>query len=109
MDIYHIIELLLIPLTSIVTWLATRRKRRNDAICELQDTIDMLVLKNGTIYKELLETRKELIETRKELADARVKIAVLEANQEKMFGENNELRTLIGQLQQPQKNIGFKN
>lgn len=50
MDIYHILEPLLVPITSLVTWLATRGKRRNDAIGELQATVDMLVQKNGTIY-----------------------------------------------------------
>lgn len=88
MDILHIIELSLIPVTNVVTWLATRGKRRNNAIGELQKTIDMLVQKNGTMYQELIETRKEL-------AEARTKIAVLEANQEKMLSENNELKRLI--------------
>lgn len=98
MDIYHILELLLVPITSVVTWLATRNKRRNDAIVELQATVDMLVQKNGSIYQELIDTRKELIDTRKELAEARVKIAVLESNQEKILAENTELKRLIDQI-----------
>lgn len=88
MDIYHILELLLVPITSVVTWLATRNKRRNDAIGELQTTIDMLVQKNGSIYQELIDTRKELSEARSE-------INTLKSNQEKLLNENIELKKLI--------------
>lgn len=88
MDIYHILELLLVPITSIVTWLATRNKRRNDAIADLQATIDMLVQKNNTVYKELIDTRSELSEARSE-------INTLKSNQERLLKENEDLRKLI--------------
>lgn len=88
MDIYRYLELLLVPITNIVTWAVARRKRRNDAVNALQGTVDMLVQKNNTIYKELIDTRKEL-------AAAMVKIGTLESNQEKLLSENNELKKLI--------------
>lgn len=91
MDIYHILELLLVPITSVVTWLATRNKRRNDAIVELQSTVDMLVQKNGTIYQELIDTRREL-------SEARTEIDTLKSNQEKLLSENSELKKLIDQI-----------
>lgn len=88
MDIYHILELLLVPITSVVTWLATRNKRRNDAIGELQTTIDMLVQKNGSIYQDLINTRKEL-------SEAWVQIENLKTNTDKLLVENAELKKLI--------------
>lgn len=88
MDIYHILELLLVPITSVVTWLATRNKRRNDAIGELQTTIDMLVQKNGSIYQDLINTRKEL-------SEAWVQIEILKSNTDKLLVENAELKKLI--------------
>ena len=88
MDIYHILELLLVPITSVVTWLATRNKRRNDAIGELQTTIDMLVQKNGSIYQDLINTRKEL-------SEAWVQIEILKTNTDKLLAENAELKKLI--------------
>ena len=91
MDIYHILELLLVPITSIVTWLATRNKRRNDAIADMQSTIDMLVQKNSTIYQELINTRKEL-------SEAWVKIGVLKTNTDKLLAENAELKKLIDNI-----------
>ena len=88
MDVYHYLELLLIPVTNIVTWFSARRKRRNDAISEMQGTVDMLVLQNKTLYKELVDTRREL-------AEARTKIDILEGNQERLLKENAELRAFI--------------
>lgn len=88
MDIYHYLELLLVPITNVVTWAAATRKRRNDAVNALQETVDMLVCKNNTIYKELIDTRKEL-------AAATMKIGTLESNQEKLLLENSELKKLI--------------
>lgn len=88
MDILHIIELLLLPITNVITWFATRNKRRNDAIAAMQGTIDMLVQKNGTMVQELIQARKEI-------AQANAKIAVLEANQIKLLSENSELKKLI--------------
>lgn len=88
MDIYHILELLLVPITSVVTWLATRNKRRNDAIGELQNTIDMLVQKNGSIYQDLINTRKEL-------SKAWAQIEILKTNTDKLLVENAELKKLI--------------
>ena len=88
MSTYEWITTLLAPVTGVVTWLAARRKRRNDALTELQNTIDMLVLQNKTLYKELIDTRREL-------ADARTEIDVLKSNQEKLLKENAELRALI--------------
>ncbi len=90
MNILHYLELLLLPITNVVTWAATRNKRRNDAIVEMQKTIDMLVQKNGTMYQELVEARKEIVV-------ANTKIAGLEANQIKLLAENAELKKLIEQ------------
>lgn len=79
---------MLIPVSSAITWLAARRKRRNDALCDLQNTIDMLVLKNNEVYRELISTRREL-------AEARNEIDILKANQEKLLKENAELRIIV--------------
>ena len=88
MDVYRYLELLLIPVTNIVTWFSARRKRRNDALSEMQGTVDMLVQQNKTLYKELVDTRREL-------AEARTKIDILEGNQERLLKENAELRAFI--------------
>lgn len=92
MNTYEWITTLLAPLTGVVTWLAASRKRRNDAISDLQRTINMLAEENSKVYDELVSTRKELNE-------ARTEIDVLKANQEKLLKENAELRSLIEKKQ----------
>lgn len=88
MTTYEWITTMLVPITSLITWLAASRKRRNDTLGEMQRTIDMLVVNNNEVYSELVSTRKEL-------AEARTEIDVLKSNQEKLLKENADLRTFI--------------
>lgn len=88
MTTYEWITTMLVPITSLITWLAASRKRRNDTLREMQNTIDMLVVNNNEVYSELVSTRKEL-------AEARTEIDVLKSNQEKLLRENVELRSLL--------------
>lgn len=88
MTTYEWITTMLVPVTSLITWLAASRKRRNDTLGEMQRTIDMLVVNNNEVYSELVSTRKEL-------AEARMEIDTLKSNQEKLLRENVELRSLL--------------
>lgn len=88
MSTYEWITTMLVPITSLSTWLAASRKRRNDTLGEMQRTIDMLVVNNNEVYSELVSTRKEL-------AEARMEIDTLKSNQEKLLRENVELRSLL--------------
>lgn len=88
MTTYEWITTMLVPITSLITWLAASRKRRNDTLGEMQRTIDMLVVNNNEVYSELVSTRKEL-------AEARMEIDTLKSNQEKLLRENVELRSLL--------------
>lgn len=80
MTTYEWITTTLVPITSLITWLAATRKRRNDTLGEMQRSIDMLVEKNKDLYTELVSTRKEL-------AEARMEIDILKSNQEKLLAE----------------------
>lgn len=88
MSTYEWITTMLVPITSLITWLAASRKRRNDTLGEMQRTIDMLVVNNNEVYSELVSTRKEL-------AEARMEIDTLKSNQEKLLRENVELRSIL--------------
>jgi regulator of replication initiation timing len=48
--------------------MASRRKRINDAIVEMQSTINMLVEKNAELYKEVMALRRENAELKQEIA-----------------------------------------
>lgn len=59
MTTYEWITTLLIPVTSIISWLAGSRMRRNETVRALQTTIDLVVDKNKELYNEVLRLRQE--------------------------------------------------
>ncbi len=69
MNAYEWITTALVPITNIVTWFAARRKRRNDAITQMQATIDMLVLKNNELVEEVTKLRIENVELKSKICD----------------------------------------
>lgn len=98
MTLYEWITTALVPLTGIVSWLAATRLRKNNALGQLQDTINMLVGENKNVYQVLADTREELSITRRQLTEANEKITQLEANQHKLLEENAELKRMIKKL-----------
>ena len=98
MSLYEWITTALVPLTGIVSWLAATRLRKNNALGQLQDTINMLVGENKNVYQVLADTREELSSTRRQLTEANEKITQLEANQRKLLEENAELKRMIKKL-----------
>lgn len=67
MNLFNWIELLLVPITSLVTWLLSSRSRRNAAIGELQETINLLAQKNNDLYEEVVKLRSENSRLRAEM------------------------------------------
>jgi len=81
LNIYNWIELLLVPITGVVTWFSARGKRRNDGMQALQQTVNLLAEDNKRLYKELTENK--------------TRIAQLEAKQAALEAENKELKLKI--------------
>ena len=86
---YAWVSLLLVPVTSAITWFVTwkttKNKRQNDAISNLQSTVNMLLEENAKLYKETLENRAEIVKVRQENAG-------LKAQLEQVLNENKELK-----------------
>ena len=80
-NLYNWLELLLVPITGVVTWVASRGKRRNDGMQALQQTVNMLAEDNKRLYKELTENK--------------TRIAQLEVKQAALEAENKELKLKI--------------
>lgn len=55
----QLLPYLLTPITAIVTWFASKRKRNNDALNYLQETIDLLLKKNNELIQEVTELRNQ--------------------------------------------------
>lgn len=53
--------------TGVVGWLGGQRKKRNDFLGDLQESIDMLVEKNKELYGEVIQLRTENTELRVEI------------------------------------------
>lgn len=71
MTTYEWITTLLVPVTGIVSWLAGSRKRRNEAIVDLQNTINLLAEKNHELYEEVIALRAQVSSLKQELDDIR--------------------------------------
>ena len=67
MNTYEWITTLLVPVTGVVSWLAGTRKRRNDTIVELQNTINLLAEKNRELYEETIKLRAQVAELKDEI------------------------------------------
>lgn len=71
MTTYEWITTLLVPVTGVVSWLAGSRKRRNEAIVNLQNTINLLAEKNHELYEEVIALRAQVSSLKQELDDIR--------------------------------------
>ena len=76
---------LLNPVTAIISWLASSRMRRNDAINKLQQTVDTLIKKNAELTEQVISLRTEnaglhqgQMEMKQELLEVRNENARLE-------------------------------
>ncbi len=92
--IYQWLTFILPPVTSIITWVATRYSRKTQTLEMMQKSIDMLVEKNGKLYEELVKVRHENAE--------------LKAGQERLQNaldlSNNKIAALTRTINKEEKN-----
>jgi cell shape-determining protein MreC len=100
--ILSILGYILVPISSIVTWIVSGRKRKNDALSMLQSTIDNLVGKNTELTNNLIEQNDAILSMKKAIGTLANENITLKEGQEKMLAElnalrkeNKELKTLI--------------
>ena len=96
-DLFGWANLLLVPISSAITWYVTWRttktKRNNDAIATLQETVNNVLTENAKLYKEITENRAEIAKVRQENAGLKAQLdEVLKVNQ-KYEKELSGLRT----------------
>jgi TolA-binding protein len=66
--IYVYLSLLLAPISSAVTWWASRRKRRNDETNDMQSTIERLMKRQSEIADEVIRLQRDNIRLQMEVA-----------------------------------------
>jgi cell division protein FtsB len=84
MTTYEIVTTALVPVSSIVSWIAGTRMRRNSAITAMQTTINMLAEKNNELYAENMELRREISGLKDNAAKRDLRLLELEQQIERL-------------------------
>ena len=71
MDFITVLGYILAPITAVVTYYASRKKRENDFLSNLQSSIDLLTTKNKDLYAEMIAMREENLHLRTEITAIR--------------------------------------
>ncbi|MCQ2383565.1 MAG: hypothetical protein MJZ96_01610 [Paludibacteraceae bacterium] len=61
-------------ITGVVGWFASSRKRRNDALSEMQESIDLLAQKNNDLIEEITKLRIENSSLKAEIEALRAEV-----------------------------------
>ncbi len=90
--ILNLITDCLIPsVTAVVGWLAGSRKRRNDALKSMQDSIDILSNENKRLIEDLTTVNREVVALRRENGELKTSV-------DQLCKENVQLKTEVQDL-----------
>ena len=82
----------LVPMiTAAAGWLAGKRKRRNDFLKNMQESIDILSLENKRLIEDLTIVNREVVALRKENGELKTSI-------DQLCKENAQLKTEVQDL-----------
>ena len=83
----------LVPaITAVVGWLAGKRKRRNDALKSMQDSIDILSKENKRLIEDLMAVNREVVALRRENGELKTAVDNLCDENTKLKNEVQDLR-----------------
>ena len=81
-----IAECLVPMITAAAGWLAGKRKRRNDALKSMQDSIDILSTENKRLIEDLTTVNREVVALRRENGELKTSV-------DQLCKENVQLKT----------------
>ena len=91
-SIINLITDCLVPTaTAVVGWLAGSRKRRNDALKSMQDSIDILSNENKRLIEDLTTVNREVVALRRENGELKTSV-------DQLCKENVQLKTEVQDL-----------
>ncbi len=91
-QIATIITECLVPIiTAAAGWLAGKRKRRNDALKSMQDSIDILSTENKRLIEDLTTVNREVVALRRENGELKYSV-------DQLCHENVQLKTEVQDL-----------
>ena len=77
--------------TAAAGWLAGKRKRRNDFLKNMQDSIDILSMENKRLLEDLTTVNREVVALRKENGELKYSV-------DQLCRENVQLKTEVQDL-----------
>ena len=86
-----IAECLVPMITAAAGWLAGSRKRRNDALKSMQDSIDILSTENKRLIEDLTTVNREVVALRRENGELKTSV-------DQLCKENAQLKTEVQDL-----------
>ena len=78
-------------ITAVAGWLAGKRKRRNDALKSMQDSIDILSTENKRLIEDLTTVNREVVALRRENGELKTSV-------DQLCKENVQLKTEVQDL-----------
>ena len=78
-------------ITAAAGWLAGKRKRRNDALKSMQDSIDILSTENKRLIEDLTTVNREVVALRRENGELKTSV-------DQLCKENVQLKTEVQDL-----------
>jgi purine-cytosine permease-like protein len=69
-----ILGYVLTPVTAVITWFFTQRKRENDFLKDLQSSIDLLATENKKLMEEVVALRRENMQLKSEVEELNRKL-----------------------------------
>ena len=88
----------LVPMiTAAAGWLAGKRKRRNDFLKNMQDSIDILSMENKRLIEDLTTVNREVVALRKENGELKYSVDQLCKENVQLKEEVRNLRTRMTQ------------
>ena len=88
----------LVPMiTAAAGWLAGKRKRRNDFLKNMQESIDILSMENKRLIEDLTTVNREVVALRKENGELKYSVDQLCKENVQLKEEVRNLRTRITQ------------
>ncbi len=88
----------LVPLiTAAAGWLAGKRKRRNDFLKNMQESIDILSMENKRLIEDLTTVNREVVALRKENGELKYSVDQLCKENVQLKEEVRNLRTRMTQ------------
>ncbi len=91
MDWIAIIGYIIAPISGVVSWLAGRKKSKNDFLQEMQASIDLLAQRNSDLYNEIVGLRAENLSLRLDV--------------QRLLGENTKMSKEIEVLNARLENV----